>query len=582
MADVTTTFGAKDVGVAATIQRLQGRLAAFQASMTKVSAVANKMSAGLSGLGRSVIGLAAAYVGVTQAISAFNNALEIGGKLNDLSAATGETAGSLAVLQRAFDNAGVGGDRVGPMLSRMAQFVGDLGTGSGKAADIARELGISLNDLKGKTPTEQMATLLRALAGVTDETKRLDLAGDIFGNRIGAKLIPLATNFNGEIDTARGQLGSLVKILDENAQSLDELGDAIKNGVGNKLTELAVGFLAGVKGANELADAMSKIDAAGAGLELGKMFSGAMKVPEQAFVAMGEVLLLGVMKAANYLLNSINYAAEVYSKALTNSSLWLAVADGLASAFGLAINFLTRSLASAVKTAVLEPLASLPSVLGGGIYKSLLNSFEDIQRGLDAEAASYKQEFGRSLTKAGQVVIEESRKTPKQTQDIVGVEAQSKEVAAALARLKAIAEESSVAAPKKTQAAQQTQRQTDATQAEEQTTRKLNQARELLNKQYDRSLQSIEHQKLSSEQYVAAIDKLNQWMNAQMSALTTPQKQLQEASASESARKEIIAEQTSRRQEDESTKDLATETTLQKVASLLDSLNTKLPQPVLT
>ncbi len=561
MADVTLTLAAKDTGLSATLQRIQSRLANFNNSMGGVSAMSAKVSGSFTGLARSVVGLAAAYAGVSQAISAFNNALDTAGRLNDLSETTGETAGNLALLERAFENNGISGERLGPLLGKMSGFVNDLANNSGRAATVASQLGVSFADLAGKTPTQQLQVLLQALAKIPDATTRSALAGDIFGDRLGNKLIPLAKNFAGSIEEARGELGSLVGILDANGASLDQLGDKLKNSVGNKLTELAIGFLAGVKGANDLADALSRIDAAGAGLDMGRIFSGAMQEPGQAFVAVGEMLLLAVQKAGNELINATMHAARVYADALTSLTLWNGVSDMLAGALGGIENFLTRSFLSAIKTGILEPLASLPTILGGGVYKGLLGQFEKLQGFLDKEAQTFNANLSDGAGKIGRAINQSMQSVPRADRDYLGAGNQSQEVAGALDRLR----NAGGSPPFGNQGAQQSSAEPARQSSEE------------LNRIYNEQARAIESANLSHEQYTQKIKALNDWMNSSMfGGAAVPAMNVTPPS--------VPVGQTlgsSPDESDSSAKNQATETTLQKVASFLEDLTTKLPQAAL-
>jgi hypothetical protein len=88
MADVTSTFAAKDIGFTSTVNRMQKSLAGFQSN--------------LGGFATKLAGLAAAFVGVQQSVAAFNSALAMGGRLDDLSKTTGASAGELLLLEKAF------------------------------------------------------------------------------------------------------------------------------------------------------------------------------------------------------------------------------------------------------------------------------------------------------------------------------------------------------------------------------------------------------------------------------------------------------------------------------------------------
>lgn len=580
MADVVTSFSAKDEGFAATMQRLQSRLAGFTKSMNTVGTASVQLKTNFGGLTQSVLGMATAYLGVSQAIGAFRNALDLSGRMQDLSVITGETAGTLAVLERAFNNTDIGGEKMLPMLSKMTEFIQQLGNGSESAVAVAKNLGVTFDQLKGQTPIQQFQTLIKAIAGLSNENARLEASTDVFGNRLGGKLIPLAANFSGEISNARSELGSLVEILDKNAASLEQLGDKLTNAIGNKLTELALGFAAGVQGANDMADAMSKIDAAGAGRSLGEIFSGAMKEPMTAFLAMGEVLLLGVLKAGNALINATMHAARVYADALTSKELWQGVGDMLMGAIAGLANFLTRALLSAVKTAVLEPLASLPSWLGGDIYQGLLSGFEKVQGFFDDIGDQSAQNITDGMGKIGSALSQSMNSVEKQSQDFLGAASQMEEVAAVLDRL---SERGTEGRPQGVQPTGQTDQQNKQAAADQlQTINDTKKSSAELNKIYNEQSQKLRDSNLSQEEFAKQMKRLNAWMNESLAdAMEPPKKQLAPNTMTDSDRKTLADRNANPLNSNTGSTALATETTLEKAVRFLEELTGKLPAPVL-
>ncbi|MBJ7392736.1 MAG: hypothetical protein JHC85_14300, partial [Chthoniobacterales bacterium] len=114
MADVTTTFAAKDENFAKTVDGLQKKMDVFGKQMEGFNATVGNVGGALAGVAGKIAVFAAGFVAVQAVVGAFKDAIDLGGQLNDLSARTGETAGNLMILQRAFENAGAGADSVGP------------------------------------------------------------------------------------------------------------------------------------------------------------------------------------------------------------------------------------------------------------------------------------------------------------------------------------------------------------------------------------------------------------------------------------------------------------------------------------
>lgn len=357
-----------------------------------------KVSASFAAMGARIAAVVAPIMSVYAAINAFKGALDMGGRLNDLSKTTGETAGNLAILERAFANAGVGGERLAPALTSLASFVTDLANQMPSAQMAASQLGLSFDDLRGKTPIEQMRILLAAIAGIENPTTRAALAVDVF-KKAGRDIVPLARDFSGELANARGELGSLPRILDANAASLDELGDKLGNAVGNKLTELAAGLAAGATGAANLADGLSKIDAAGIGERLGESLRMAFAAPLEVTQALGEFLLAGVLKAGNALNAAIKVAVETYYAMLDNPGFYSGLGKYLEGMFANVGKVFASGIIEAIKAAMsLMDWNPLWRPVTGAIKEQL----SELQSGINDAgiAATNQMEQGATQMKA--------------------------------------------------------------------------------------------------------------------------------------------------------------------------------------
>lgn len=75
-------------------------------------------------------------------------------------------------------------------LKTMTNKIDDALNGSKNAVKQFNDLGISVDDLKGKTREDIFATVVSSLQNVQDETKKAALANDLFG-RSGQNLLPL-------------------------------------------------------------------------------------------------------------------------------------------------------------------------------------------------------------------------------------------------------------------------------------------------------------------------------------------------------------------------------------------------------
>jgi hypothetical protein len=338
MADVSVEFGAKDTGLEATLKTVQAEMSRLETeiksgelSFNQLStamrdlAKADKVSQQLQAIGGAAAGASpqvdklgkdgkemgdnvkkgsdkggmslgelakasgvagaafsagmavfnTAMKGVQAVAASFGNALDLGGRLDDLSIQTGIAAGELLVLERAFQNSGAGADKVSTTISKVASAIVDATSGSGAASASFDRLGLSASELINLPADKQFEKISSALSGVANQTERSALANDIFGQKLAKDLLPLISDFGGEINKAGGQLGSLPGIMNGAAKSFADIGDGIKVAQG-KLTEFAAGLLSVMTPAiDAVVTALTRINAAQIGKDLGSAFVGA-------------------------------------------------------------------------------------------------------------------------------------------------------------------------------------------------------------------------------------------------------------------------------------------------------------------
>jgi hypothetical protein len=278
MSGYNVKFGATDAGFSSTVSKVKGGLNGIDNSAKKTS---KSFGSSFASMGKAGAAFAAGFGAIKAAMSAvrgtlndFKEALDMGGTLSDLSARTGETAGNLMLLNRAFDNTGVGSEKVGATLNKLQRSIVEAGRGSAVQERAFRELGLSIADLQYMAPIDQMRAVAGALAGVENDGKRTALAMDILG-RSGGELLPLFTNMSAEVANAQVELGALPGVMDRSADAFDSISDKM-NVMKGKLTEFAAGMLeSAIPALNQFVNAGSSLDAAGFGQQIGQRLAEA-------------------------------------------------------------------------------------------------------------------------------------------------------------------------------------------------------------------------------------------------------------------------------------------------------------------
>jgi len=388
MADVTTTFAAKDENFAKTVDGLQKKMDGFGKQMEGFNAAVGNVGGALAGVAGKIAVFAAGFVAVQAVVGAFKDAIDLGGQLNDLSARTGETAGNLMILQRAFENAGAGADSVGPQLNKLQRFMFEARDASSAQAKTLASLGVTYDELKGKAPIEQMQLLAEKVAGVKNDGERAAMAIDLFG-KSGGELLPLLRGMTDGLDQARRQLGSAPDAINATAKALDDIGDNL-TAISNKSMEFALGLLTKLAPALvDITDKLATIDAAGFGMAIAGYIEATLRWVSATFglgsaldsikaaidgiasgnFAQGFELLF--LTAKNTGLNMINvlYAA---GKAAIQTTM-----DALSTVFGSnsgfvklatsAFSYIAKTFEASMASAVAEIMAGIPFISGAAV-----------------------------------------------------------------------------------------------------------------------------------------------------------------------------------------------------------------------
>ena len=175
----------------------------------------------LSAFSTAVLGMSAAGV------YKFN---EIGSAIDDMSQRTGVSAETLGGLSYAAQQTDTSMESLQAGLVKQSKFMESLDAGSSSAAATLNKLGISADDLAGKTADERFLIFADRLSKIENVSQRSAAAMDVFGKGA-VDLIPLLSQggdgIQGMIDRAE-KLGLImsnedVKAAADFGDSLDEL-----------------------------------------------------------------------------------------------------------------------------------------------------------------------------------------------------------------------------------------------------------------------------------------------------------------------------------------------------------------------
>lgn len=356
MSDVSVSIGVtgKDVVTAA-----------FQ----EVGEAGEKLAKGFEGIVGKLAGLAAAYVSVTTVVGAFRDALDLGGRMSELADQTGISAGKLLVLQRAFENNGMEADALGSIINKMQKNIAGAGDESSGAAAKLQKLGLSASEIAKMSPDEQFRAIALAINRIQDPTEKAAAAMEIFG-KSGGKTLALFANFDAEVSSASGEVGSLAGVLDKSAASFDAVNDSFKE-IAAKVSEFAAGILGDALPAlKTLTEYLKGVDATAFGQTFSAAFSKGINIalsvftdPGNLFLAFGDALVVAFKTAINALDNGLVYAFEFAVKffgELAQVGIIDLIKNGVSGAF----NFVAQGFLKILAEGFDNVAAFLPGKLG--------------------------------------------------------------------------------------------------------------------------------------------------------------------------------------------------------------------------
>lgn len=113
-------------------------------------------------------------------------------------------------------------------FTKTNSLLGDLASGNtSSATDALEKLGITYDDLKGKNVDQAFEIIRNALANLEDETLRVGIANDIFGEKIGTDLQQLLSASSTEIDNFRNECQELGVITEEEVEASAKFNDEL-------------------------------------------------------------------------------------------------------------------------------------------------------------------------------------------------------------------------------------------------------------------------------------------------------------------------------------------------------------------
>ena len=271
-------------------------------------------SAGLDRAGGRLLAFLSVGKAVETAFDGVWSAIERGGKLNDLSARTGETVAVLYQLEEAFNVVGISADAVPGMVNKLNKSLSGVGEMGEKTDEAFAALGLRMSDLKKMDAPAQFNAVATALAKL-DKGSAVDVASRLFGREGSGNILQISRDLQGFQETLSASAREAL-VFSRNAAAFDKLGDSI-----TRIKGQVGGLFAGVAESvtpqlQRIADKLGSLDFVSFGQRIGDEIAMAFKAIDLG--QFGEywtlTLQAGVQDASNTMMQKITQWMDAMDK----------------------------------------------------------------------------------------------------------------------------------------------------------------------------------------------------------------------------------------------------------------------------
>ncbi len=215
----------------------EAALSSFDRRLRAIETSSQKMSKGLATAGnflKTFIGFAA----IKQGIDFGKGIIDIADALGELQQKTGISANALSGYQEAAKQAGLSQEGLATSLRKYSQAIAQAKAGSTGMSAAFRNLGVSSDDLRSKTPEQLMAKLSDNFVKMKDSPEKAANALKIFG-RAGTDMIPFLNQGSEKLkEFELGFSGDFVRRADEFNDAISALGSSFNKGFGKGLAAI--------------------------------------------------------------------------------------------------------------------------------------------------------------------------------------------------------------------------------------------------------------------------------------------------------------------------------------------------------
>jgi len=186
-----------------------------------VNADVAKAKAGLAGIADKMkaVGRGATIAGgliTGLGVASITQFAKMGDEVQKMALRTGFSTEALSELRVAAELSGSSLKGMETGIRRMSKVIVDAKDGLGESVDALDRMGVSVDDLMGKSPEEQFEILTAALADMSDKTEQVATAQEIFG-RAGTALLPMLAGGSAALEEMKQKAHEMGVVFDQEA-----------------------------------------------------------------------------------------------------------------------------------------------------------------------------------------------------------------------------------------------------------------------------------------------------------------------------------------------------------------------------
>lgn len=208
----TSSFGDK---LKESLKKAASELKSFGSGLASVGKSAASFT--LKGLKTAAVAGAAAFTGLaTAAISAANNVAAAGDQIDKESQKLNMSREAYQEWSYVLSQNGADIAQLGSGMEALVDKMKAAGEGSEEITGMFGELGVSMDALKTATPEEAFEMVVRGLQGMTDETRKAQIAQELLGGQ-GAELMPLLNSTAEATEKLKQEAHDLGMVMSDDA-----------------------------------------------------------------------------------------------------------------------------------------------------------------------------------------------------------------------------------------------------------------------------------------------------------------------------------------------------------------------------